>query len=102
MRTVKIKLNYDQLQALDNIIGNMLQYNISDYSDKCVQATLLDFTCKKIKPHLFFKFDKTKTITFTPAIGYAMMYLHQLSDIEEAYCLALMITITEQIGPKLK
>lgn len=101
MKQIKLKLKYDELQALDRIITNNLHIESADYAEKSVMALLLDFVCKKIKPHLYFRYDKTKTITLNTAVACAMMYLHQISETTEPYCTALMIRITSQIGPKM-
>jgi hypothetical protein len=101
MKQIKLKLKYDELQALDAIITNNLGMPSKHFADKCVMATLLDFVCKKIKPHLYFKFDKTKTITLSPAVACAMMHLHQINTINDPYCTSLMIRITHHIGPKM-
>lgn len=101
MKQIKIKLNYDELQALDAIITNFLDISFSTYAEKATMALLLDFVCKKIKPQLYFKFDKTKTITLNYAVCYAMMHLHQTNSIKEPYIVALMIKVATQIGPKI-
>ena len=101
MKQIKLKLKFDELMAFDKIITNNLNIHTDDYAEKCVMAMLLDFVCKKIKPHLYFRYDKTKTITLSPAVSCAIMYLHQFNTIDEPYCMALMINITSHIGPKM-
>lgn len=104
MKQLKVKLKFDELQAMDYLLGagfNATFVGSKNYADKAVFALLIDFGLKKIKPHTYIRYHKPKTFSLSMPVACALMHYYQHTHVADPYQQNVLRTIVLNIEPKL-
>jgi hypothetical protein len=104
MKQLRVKLTYDEVQAIDYLLGTACNSTFAaskNYADLAAFTLLIEFCLKKLKPHTYIRFDKQKGISIPIPVAYALVYYWQLSPMDESYERNVLQNIIFQIGPKL-
>jgi hypothetical protein len=100
MKQIKIKIKYDELIALDAIINTYIDIPTTSYASRCIAALLIDWSCKKLKPLQYFRYDKPKTISLSMAIACAIIHLRTSIALLDPYQNNVLDRIIQIIHPK--